>query len=174
MNSPTRAFGQNTRLSGKKQQAYLAELRRQSERDQKKKMRIKQNFVYYCAWEDRPDAVKIGFTTNVLDRMKAFLTGSPSNLLMLAISQVTGPDDEAALHSQFESSRIRGEWFNLDEKFTRHIFSADQSLAFAIHQEFPQYYKSCILVPTMEQYIDLVTFGISLDGKNQLKNCATF
>jgi hypothetical protein len=135
------------------QKAYLAELQRQAERDKKKN---KGNFVYYCAWEDRPDAIKIGFTTNVLDRMKSFLTGSPSNLLMLALSQVNGPHDEAALHSEFKNSRIRGEWFNLDKNFVQHIFSIDQSLAFSIHKQFPEHYKNCIIVPTIEDYINTV------------------
>ena len=60
----------------------------------KKKTQTKQNFVYYCAWSDRPDAVKIGFTTNVLDRMKSFLTGSPSDLWLLALESVKSIEEE--------------------------------------------------------------------------------
>jgi predicted nucleic acid-binding Zn ribbon protein len=136
---------------------YLQELERQAKRDQKKEITEK-CFVYYCAWEDRPNAIKIGYTTNVLNRMKSFLTGSPSNLLILAISQVDGPEDEAELHRKFQSSRIRGEWFDIDSshEFVSHIFALNQSLAISIHQQFPEYYQSCIIVPSMKSYINMV------------------
>lgn len=150
------AVGPRTRFSNKKQQAYLAELRRQTERDEKKKrQKIKQNFVYYCAWEDRPDAIKIGFTTNVLERMKSFLTGSPSDLWLLAVQHVNHIEEEYALHNRFEKYKIRGEWFHMEADLFSHVASLDQTLALEQFQEFPEHYQSFIYVPCLSHFVEI-------------------
>jgi hypothetical protein len=134
--------------SKKAEEAYWREKERQN------KNTNKGSFVYYCAWADRPNAVKIGFTTNVLERMKAFLTGSPSDLWLLAVQPVNGFEEEYALHNRFEEYKIRGEWFHLKADLFSYIASLDQAVAIEQFREFPEHYQSSIYVPSLSSFIE--------------------
>lgn len=55
--------------------------------------------------------IKIGHTTgSVAARLGTLQTGSPDELILLGAMPGTC-DDEAALHEQFKSCRLHGEWF---------------------------------------------------------------
>jgi hypothetical protein len=68
-------------------------------------------FVYfvYCAGR-----IKIGFTTNVADRMASLATSSPFPISLL-LTIAGDPQDEAALHAAFNHSRANLEWFSLSD-----------------------------------------------------------
>jgi len=135
---------------------YQQELQRQLEKERHRQTQVQNPFVYYCAWADRPDAIKIGYTTNVLSRMKSFLTGSPSDLWMIAIQPVKSIDDEARLHGRFRHHKIRGEWFHAKEDLLTHILSLDQNLAIECHLQFPAHYQSCIQVPSTSSFMEAI------------------
>jgi len=55
--------------------------------------------------------VKIGYTTNLRDRVRAFQTAAADRVMVL----LTIPGDltlERLLHERFAHCRIQGEWFN--------------------------------------------------------------
>lgn len=54
--------------------------------------------------------IKIGFSTNILNRLEALGTSCPEQLRLLgAISGTMAA--ERALHARFASFRVKGEWF---------------------------------------------------------------
>lgn len=111
-------------------------------------------WVYFCAWSDRPNAIKIGYTVNVLERMKAFLTGSPSDLWLIAIQPVKNAKQERLLHARFDKHKIRGEWFHVKGDLFSYIASLDQSLAVEQFSYFPAHYQSSIYVPSLSSFIE--------------------
>lgn len=57
------------------------------------------------------DAIKIGFTSNGVDRrLEALRNGNPREIKVLATMRGT-MDDEKRLHRRFAEYRVRGEWF---------------------------------------------------------------
>jgi hypothetical protein len=147
----TQSTARNKKSAFKSQQAEDAYLR---EKEKQNKNIHKGSFVYYCAWADRPDAVKIGYSTNVFERMKSFLTSSSSDLWLIAVQSVKGVREEQRLHNRFNSLRIRGEWFRFESDLLHYIPTIDQTLAFEHFQNFPDHYKSSIYVPTMASFIE--------------------
>lgn len=146
---PVKNFAGSPAFKSKKaEEAYWREKEKQN------KNISKGFFVYYCAWADRPNAVKIGFTTNVLERMKSFLTGSPSDLWLLAVQSVNGIEEEYALHDRFKNYKIRGEWFHVEADLFSHVAFLDQTLAIEQFQKFPKHYQSSIYVPSLSSFIE--------------------
>lgn len=59
------------------------------------------------------EAVKIGYTTNIVSRMASLKTGSADDTELLLV--VPGTEQtERYFHQHFKSHRLRGEWFMLD------------------------------------------------------------
>ena len=69
-----------------------------------------------------PDAnmVKIGWTTNLRQRMSALQTGCPERLLL--IGSVPGRQyQEREIHKLFAPLRARGEWFRYTDEIDRYF-----------------------------------------------------
>lgn len=64
--------------------------------------------------------VKIGRAQNIRDRIRGMQTASPVPLRLLAIAS-HNPNDERAIHQRLKTSRVRGEWFHLDEQVVSFI-----------------------------------------------------
>ena len=73
-------------------------------------------FVYFVASGE--NAVKIGVTDDVLDRMKALETASPLPLTLLAVMP-GDQETEYDLHRAFAALRISGEWFRFEGPLKR-------------------------------------------------------
>lgn len=72
------------------------------------------SLVYYIRFGDR---VKIGFTTNLSERLKAI----PHDEVL---ATETGTlSDERARHAEFAALRVKGEWFRYEEPLVSHINS---------------------------------------------------
>lgn len=70
--------------------------------------------IYFIGCE-AANAVKIGRTSGRLfERLNQAQVTCPFPLLLLA-SHDGGAGEEAALHTQFDADRIRGEWFSITE-----------------------------------------------------------
>jgi hypothetical protein len=65
--------------------------------------------VYFIGPEQGP--VKIGFTTNVPQRLARLQAGSPVALTVLAQIDGAQPFDERLLHMEYRAHRLHGEWF---------------------------------------------------------------
>lgn len=67
-------------------------------------------YVYFIKTE-KTNQVKIGYSSNPLERLKSLQTGNPEKLIL--IGQYPGtPTLEKALHAFFEDKRNQLEWFN--------------------------------------------------------------
>ena len=70
--------------------------------------------IYFIQAEDTPRGpVKIGFTEDIVQRLRLLQAGNPSTLHAIA----TMPGDlirERELHKRFDAGRVRGEWFGFD------------------------------------------------------------
>lgn len=60
--------------------------------------------------------VKIGFATDLKQRLKELQIGCPHDLKIVAVIEGAAPSMERIVHAAFEESRVRGEWFKLDER----------------------------------------------------------
>lgn len=60
------------------------------------------------------DDVKIGYSADVKQRLRALQTGNPTMLTLLATMK-GDRTTEAYLHNIFASDRIQGEWFRLSQ-----------------------------------------------------------
>lgn len=54
--------------------------------------------------------IKIGYTTDIVARIRTLQNGSPSRLVLLGIMPGT-MREEAALHAKFTNAKVHGEWF---------------------------------------------------------------
>lgn len=92
---------------------------------------MKRGTIYFLKAE-RSKRIKIGFTTgDPADRLKSLQTGSPERLEVVA-SAPGSMADEGALHDQYESANVCGEWFDpVDDLdgFIRGILWAQQQEA---------------------------------------------
>ena len=70
--------------------------------------------VYFVA-DKNSDAIKIGFSDNIENRMRGFFTSNPNELELVAVWHNATISDEKRLHVMFKRSRIKGEWFVLDD-----------------------------------------------------------
>ncbi len=61
------------------------------------------------------DAIKIGFATNLKDRLVGLQTSHPDELEVLAAISANDVD-EYATHQKFAHLRLRGEWFQADKE----------------------------------------------------------
>jgi len=77
--------------------------------------------IYYLR-DNRGEAIKIGYATDLKARLAALATGAPFGNELLA-SEPGTLTDEAALHLRFSHLRISssGEWFRVGEDLLAHI-----------------------------------------------------
>lgn len=82
------------------------------------------HFVYFILNSDSK-AIKIGRARNVEQRMKSLQTSSPAHLQLIKSVQVEGASKaielEQALHQQFQSIRLAGEWFKAEQSLIEYI-----------------------------------------------------
>lgn len=82
------------------------------------------HFVYFILNSDSK-AIKIGRARNVEQRMKSLQTSSPAHLKLIKSVQVEGAEKaielEQALHQQFQSIRLAGEWFKAEASLIEYI-----------------------------------------------------
>lgn len=75
------------------------------------------NFIYII---ESANLYKIGFTTNIEARIQVIKTSSPHEVKLIYIipipMEIEHKKVENALHKMFESSHMKGEWFNLSLK----------------------------------------------------------
>jgi hypothetical protein len=87
--------------------------------------RVKRDEVYFIRGGD---AIKIGFTHDVVARLSALQTASSIPLELLAT--IDGDKaEEARQHHQWRHLHIRGEWFRADEELLRYIRALAGELA---------------------------------------------
>lgn len=107
-------------------------------------MKRTEGWVYIVQWNDRKREVKIGFSTNLKQRLPEFLTYSTDRLIVLKAFRANF-DKEAELHAQFDNCRINGEWFKVDlvlSDFVRWKCPCDTKEA---RQEFGALHKDRII-----------------------------
>lgn len=68
------------------------------------------------------NALKIGLTNDHLRRLCMLQTGSPCELVLLAVIE-GGKAQERDLHSRFAAQRTRGEWFSYDGELRAYVES---------------------------------------------------
>jgi len=66
-------------------------------------------FIYFIQGECG-GPIKIGYTTDLEQRLKSLQTGYPDRLELL-LAFPANPNYEKAIHKQFEEYRLNGEWF---------------------------------------------------------------
>ncbi len=64
--------------------------------------------------------VKIGRAENIARRLRHIQVNHPVPVRLLAVAS-TDPNDERSIHERLKSSRVRGEWFRLDEAVAQFI-----------------------------------------------------
>lgn len=70
----------------------------------------KQGYIYCIGVKDDDYAVKIGYSTNPVARVKELQTGNPRELVLVATMKGTEAD-EKALHQRHIKLNLLGEWF---------------------------------------------------------------
>lgn len=83
-------------------------------------------FVYFMSSGDK--YVKIGITQCVWDRIHHYHTHNPEEITLLASVPMPGKDAarilEQMLHTKFNKTRVRGEWFKKDERIIKYADAA--------------------------------------------------
>lgn len=80
----------------------------------KKPPKKTKGYVYFIQGECG-GAIKVGYSANPEKRLKELQTGYPDTLILLLMIPGT-ESTERALHREFESSRLNGEWFRPDKQ----------------------------------------------------------
>jgi len=106
--------------------------------EKEKQRKERPSFVYFVQWENDPDSVKIGYSTNPVERFRSFLTACPHKLVVLRVQKAHDQDDERILHERFESYRKRGEWFNYQGRLREYIESIDTSVVIEIGEQLTE------------------------------------
>lgn len=90
---------------------------------------ITNDLTYVVSWQNSPECCKIGKTTHISNRFRAFLNAhhAPLNILMVCDSSVAS---EQLLHSQFASNRITLEHFELTDDLKAMIETINFSTGF--------------------------------------------
>lgn len=81
--------------------------------------RPKKGHIYFIqVGVDGP--IKIGFSSDVAQRLRTLQTGHTEKLRLLH-KQVGTKEDEAALHRKFRNIHIKGEWYEADPSLVEFI-----------------------------------------------------
>jgi hypothetical protein len=110
----------NKRKEEERKAELLKEQRRQIA-EQEEKQKAKEflyhqrypGFVYFIQGESG-GPIKIGYSDDVVKRLKGLQTGYPDNLKIL-FAYPGNQDDEKSIHEMLNSDRLRGEWFKPTE-----------------------------------------------------------
>lgn len=76
--------------------------------------------VYFITYESLPGYVKIGFTTNLAERLKTFQTYNPTPVKVLKTEEGTRAT-EKDFHKRFEKYKANSEWFHLTDEVLEYI-----------------------------------------------------
>jgi hypothetical protein len=84
-----------------------------------------QGTIYFisCALPEFP--IKIGWATNVEERIRQLQTGFPHEIEVLATESPRTIHDEKWFHGLFHTERIRGEWFKRSDRLMRFITTGE-------------------------------------------------
>lgn len=85
-------------------------------------------------------AIKIGYSANVLDRLKSLQCASPLKLQIIGLMKGS-PLEERTLHNKFVEARLHGEWFdnsNELEGFISKLPKFDISSDYITDEQFPK------------------------------------
>jgi hypothetical protein len=74
----------------------------------------------YLVQNNETGSVKVGFSTNVQQRIKALEVASGSELNLLLVLPAS-PDTEWAIHHRFHANRKKGEWFHYTGQFLEFV-----------------------------------------------------
>ncbi len=86
---------------------------------QKYKAQLRVRAIYFVTCEgDFP--IKIGMSSNVVERMRDIRTALPFEPILLASFQGTSRD-ERDIHKRFDHLKLRGEWFRRDDDLLAYI-----------------------------------------------------
>lgn len=98
-----------------KAQAKLEEEIRLNERmsGHKIKTQSQKDFVYFVSAPGQ--GIKIGFTTNLKNRMKSLQTASPHKLELIGQLDNVEQTEEIIAHKAFSEYRLEGEWFDISQ-----------------------------------------------------------
>jgi hypothetical protein len=90
-----------------------------------------QRVVYYIVRRGFVQAVKIGTTVNLPKRLKNLSRKYGCDLIVLGVEFDSGPTNHFSLegtrHTQFQNSRIVGEWFWNTPDLAEHIYQLDEA-----------------------------------------------
>jgi hypothetical protein len=101
-------------------------------------------WVYVVQWKERSKEVKIGFSSDLKQRLNDFLTYSSDVLVVLKVFK-GDKDKEAELHNHFASKRINGEWFRLDDAVRNYFKMVCQCDTKDARQEFGAFQRDRII-----------------------------
>ena len=79
----------------------------------KNRQNVHNGLVYFITVENNTNVVKIGYTTNLVDRFNALQTGNHCELTVYKTIKNVPRRLEKKLHRFFSKYRIRGEWFRI-------------------------------------------------------------
>lgn len=88
--------------------------------------RTRPGVVYFATCDVPLYPIKIGFAVNLRERIQDLQVAMPWRLKVLGIKR-GDPDTERALHRQFASLRLLGEWFARGPDLLDHIKTLDRS-----------------------------------------------
>ena len=71
------------------------------------------NFLYFIHEEGNLTQFKIGFTTNMKERLSSLQTGNPRNLVVYKIIPNSSQKQEKQMQDFFDAYHIRGEWYRI-------------------------------------------------------------
>ena len=74
----------------------------------------KQGLVYFIHQENDFERFKIGYTTNLAERLLTLQIGTPDLLVVYKTIENVTTLKEAELHRLFSQYHIRGEWFAIN------------------------------------------------------------
>ncbi len=111
---------------------------------------ITNDLTYVVSWDTTPDVVKIGKTTHLENRFRAFLNAchAPLKVLMICDAQIAS---EKSMHTQFQGDRITLEHFDLTDDLQAKIDIVNMSTGFTPYVIDRAPYNS----PTQDDYREL-------------------
>jgi hypothetical protein len=128
-----------------KEDAYQQEKQRQ-EAASFRRHASRKHWIYYIQWESDPGFVKIGYSSNPVERVPGFLTGSPERLRLLRLEQVSFPKEELKKHSEFNLYHYKREWFRYEGALKDYIESLDTNPGIELWEQLSPVTRSEILV----------------------------
>lgn len=115
--------------------------------------------IYFL--QNKNGFIKIGQTTNLKQRLKAFKNANPENLNLLLSLPIEISDDlsEKTIHQKFKKYRYKGEWFKPNQEIYDFITSyggktQQEDIRKGTTNEFVQYLKKLVQNADNSFYVD--------------------